>query len=310
MSADEKSYMQPSEEHRLGASTKAHDLARASITRTTITPAPGTKLPQDDSQPRVSWRDRVNLRHVHRHDHPKAEAPFPGTSALRFAMATLLAVLCLLTAAGAILVLLLWQQDRASGVLTSQLNRTWDLFEVLREVERWFAFAVIPVAVAWTALAAINVRRATGLRRDPILAAISIPIGALGAWAVGDQVIAESSDWVGESAGFVLQAVIIAIPLLALERLAQAAAARQRPLRATYIMTLVFLAHMQFLGGLSTIDQTSGPDLWARLGAYLVIGALLLVVASLSANEAARAIEEATDQRYVLRHKFGESLLG
>ena len=225
-------------------------------------------------------------------------------------MATLLAVLCLLTAAGAILVLLLWQQDRASGVLTSQLNRTWDLFEVLREVERWFAFAVIPVAVAWTALAAINVRRATGLRRDPILAAISIPIGALGAWAVGDQVIAESSDWVGESAGFVLQAVIIAIPLLALERLAQAAAARQRPLRATYIMTLVFLAHMQFLGGLSTIDQTSGPDLWARLGAYLVIGALLLVVASLSANEAARAIEEATDQRYVLRHKFGESLLG
>jgi hypothetical protein len=310
MSADEKSYMQPSGEHRLGASTKAQDLARASITRTTITPAPGTELPQDGSQPRASWRDRVNLRHVHRHDHPEAEAPFPGTSALRFAMATLLAVLCLLTAAGAILVLLLWQQDRASGVLTSQLNRTWDLFEVLREVERWFAFAVIPVAVAWTALAAINVRRATGLRRDPILAAISIPIGALGAWAVGDQVIAESSDWVGESAGFVLQAVIIAIPLLALERLAQAAAARQRPLRATYIMTLVFLAHMQFLGGLSTIDQTSGPDLWARLGAYLVIGALLLVVASLSANEAARAIEEATDQRYVLRHKFGESLLG
>jgi hypothetical protein len=309
MAVDEKSSTELSGKNRLGATTPAQDLARASITRTTITPAPGTELPGDETVPKLSWRERLNSGHIHRHDNPPAEEPYPGTSTLRFIMATVLAMLCLLTVGGAILVLLLWQQDRASGVLTSQLDRTWDLFNALREVERWVAFAMIPVAVAWAALAAINVRRATGHRRDPILVAISIPIGAFGAWAVGNQVIAESSDWVGEAAGFVLQAVVLAIPLLALERLAQAAEARHRPLRATYIVTLIFLAHIQFLGGLSTIDQTSGPDQWARLGGYLVIGALLLVLGSLSANEAARAIEEATDQRYVLRHKFGESFL-
>jgi hypothetical protein len=33
------------------------------------------------------------------------------------------------------------------------------------------------------------------------------------------------------------------------------------------------------------------------------------VLGTLSANEAARAIEEGTEHRYQLRHRFGESLL-
>jgi hypothetical protein len=121
--------------------------------------------------------------------------------------------------------------------------------------------------------------------------------------------VAEADDWVGEVSGFVLQAIFLAIPLLALERVAQAAEARHRPLRWTYLIGVVFVAHLQFLGGLSTIDQSSTADEWGRLGAYLVIGALIQVLGTLAANEAARAIEEGTDHRYQLRQKFGESLL-
>jgi hypothetical protein len=40
-----------------------------------------------------------------------------------------------------------------------------------------------------------------------------------------------------------------------------------------------------------------------------VIGALLQVLGSLSANEAARAIEDGTEHRFRLRQRFGESLL-
>ena len=80
-----------------------------------------------------------------------------------------------LTVGGAILLLLLWQQSRDTGVLTSQLDRTWDLLGVLQDVERWVAYAVVPVAMAWIALAAINAGRATGNHRNPIVAALSLP---------------------------------------------------------------------------------------------------------------------------------------
>ena len=231
------------------------------------------------------------------------------SSPIRLAMAVMLTGLCLLTVGGAILVLLLWQQDRESGVLTSQLNRTWDLFDALREIERWLAFAVLPVATAWIAIAAINVRRATGIRRNPLVYAASLPIGCLGAWIVGREIVAEADDWVGEVSGYVLQCVFLAIPFLALLRLAHAAEARNRPIRATFIVAVAYLAQLQFLGGLSTVDQTSPADQWGELGAYLIIGALIQVLGALSANEAARAIEEGTMHRYELRNRFGESLL-
>ena len=71
----------------------------------------------------------------------------------------------------------------------------------------------------------------------------------------------------------------------------------------------MYIAHLQGLGGLSTIDKTTDPDKWGKLGAYLLIGGLIEVLGTLSANEAARAIEEGTEHRYQLRHRFGESLL-
>lgn len=293
------------EEPRVG-STQRLDEARASITRTTITPAPGTEPVVEEVEKRGLF-DR--LRDRSHGELTAAEEPIEAVRSVRVGLALMLSALCLLTVAGAILVLLLWQQDRESGVLTSQLERTWDLFDGLRVIERLLAFAVIPVAMLWMAFAAINVRRATGVRRNPIVAALSVPVGCFGVWFVGREVVAEADDWVGEVSGYVLQCVFLAVPLLALLRIAQAAEARNRPMRATYIVAAGYVAQLQFLGGLSTVDQSSPSDQWGELGAYLIIGALLLVLGALSANESARAIEEGTDNRYEIRHRFGESLL-
>ncbi|MDW3213901.1 MAG: hypothetical protein R8G01_07905 [Ilumatobacteraceae bacterium] len=287
-------------------STQRLDEARATITRTTITPAPGSEVVEAPAAKRGVF-DRVKSR-THG-ELSSAEEPFAAASTLRIAMAVMMTGLWILTIGGAILVLLLWQQDRDSGVLTDQLERTWNLFDGLRVVERWLAFAVIPVATAWIAVAAINARRATGVRRNPIVAALSLPIGVIGAWFVGRELVGGADDWVGQVSGYVLQCVFLAVPLLALLRVAQAAESRNRPLRATYLVAAGYLAQLQFLGGLSTIDQTSPPDEWGRLGAYLIIGGLLQVLGALSVNEAARSIETATAHRYELRNRFGESLL-
>ena len=294
------------EEDPRAGSTQRFAEARATITRTTITPAPGTEKVEAPTEKR-GLLDRVKDRSHGELASP--EQPYPVTSQLRIVIAVMTTGLWALTIGGAILVLLLWQQDRDSGVLTDQLERTWELFDALRIIERWLAFTLIPVAMVWIAIAAVNVRRATGVRRNPVVAALSLPIGVIGAWFVGRELVGPADDWVGQVSGFVLQCVFLASPLLALLRVAQSAESRNRPLRATYIVAVGFLAQMQFLGGLSTIDQASPSEDWGRLGAYLIIGGLLQVLGALSVNEAARSIETGTSHRYELRNRFGESLL-
>ena len=244
-----------------------------------------------------------------RRDKPPARQPFQAINGLRIGLTTVLAVLCVLTVGGAVLLLLLWQQSRDSGVLTSQLDRTWDLLDTLQDVERYVAFAAVPLAMAWIALAAVNVGRGTGNRRNPILASLSLPVGLVAVWMVGREVIAGSDDAITQAAGYVLQITLLTIPLLFLERIAISADARRRPLRATYLIGAAYLAQMQFLGGLSTIERDTTDGDWGLLGAYMLIGALLQVIGTLSANEACRSIEDATQHRYELRSRFSESLL-
>jgi hypothetical protein len=295
----------------LGGSTPRKDEARRSVTRTTVTPGPGLENPETPATSEKPSKPPLvdRLRQTQHGELAAAREPLTGSHILRLSIAILMSVLWMLTIGGAILMLLLWQQDRASGVLSSQLDRTWDLFDLLREIERWVAFALLPIATAWIAMAAINVRRATGKRRNALAAAASLPIAVFGIWIVGSQIVADSDDWVSKAAGFVLQAIFAAIPLLALERVTDVAEARHRPLRVSYLISVVYLAHLQFLGGLSTIDQASEADEWGKLGAYLVIGGLIQVLAALSVNEAARSVEEGTENRYQLRQRFGESLL-
>ncbi len=298
----------------LGGSTPRKDEARRSVTRTTVTPGPGLdnpETPETPEKPSVASKPSLGdrLRQTQHGELTAAREPLAGSHILRLAIAILMSLMWILTIGGAILMLLLWQQDRASGVLSSQLDRTWDLFDLLREIERWVAFALLPIATAWIAMAAVNVRRATGKRRNPIVAAASLPIAVFGIWIVGSQIVAESDDWVSKAAGFVLQAIFAAIPLLALERVTDAAEARHRPLRVSYVISLVFLGYLQFLGGLSTTNQASEAGEWGKLGGYLVIGGLIQVLAALSVNEAARSVEDGIQNRFQLRQRFGESLL-
>ena len=242
-------------------------------------------------------------------DKPPAREPYQAIHALRVTLTLVLAVLCLLTVGGAVLLLLLWQQSRDTGVLTSQLDRTWDLLDLLQDIERYVAFAAVPIAMVWIALAAINVGRGTGNRRNPVIAAASLPVGLAGAWLVGREVIGGSDDAITQASGYVLQITLLTIPLLFLERIAIAADSRRRPLRVTYLIGAAYLAQMQFLGALSTIERETTDGDWGTLGAYLLIAGLLQVIGTLSANEACRSIEDATQHRYQLRSRFSESLL-
>lgn len=273
--------------------------ARSTVTAEKVEPAPESTLSRIASRAKGEQRG----------DKPPAREPFGFINALRVTLTLVLAALCLLTVGGAVLLLLLWQQSRDTGVLTSQLDRTWDLLDLLQDVERYVAFAAIPIAMAWIALAAINVGRGTGNSRNPVLASLSLPVGLIGAWLIGREVIGGSDDAVTQAAGYVLQITLLTIPLLFLERVAIAADARRRPLRATYLIGAAYLAHMEFLGGLSTIERDTTDGDWGTLGAYLLIGALLQVIGTLSANEACRSIEDATQHRYQLRSRFSESLL-
>jgi hypothetical protein len=290
---------------------RAHE--QAAITKTTITPGPDAApashgdeyvLP---AEPKAALRARV--LGTARGQLDAAREPLPGPHVIRGVMAAMLSLMCLLTVGGAILLLLLWQQQRNSGVLTTQLERTWELFDTLVQLERWLAVAVVPVAMAWIVLAVVNVRRATGQRPNPVIAALTLPIGIAGIWYVGTELVKPSEDIVSQAGAYLLQCVFLLIPLVAMLRVAVAAESRHRPLRAATIACAVFLAQFQFLAALPTVDQNAGPDEWGPLGAYLVMAALIQVLATLAINEGARSIEEGTDHRYQLRSRFGESLL-
>jgi hypothetical protein len=241
-----------------------------------------------------------------------AKPPLPVVSQVRLVLALLLAALCILTAGGAMLLLMAWRQEQTAGLLGSQADRLWDVWDVLATVERYVALTAVPVGVVWVAVAALNVRRATGRRRNPIFAAVALLVSVAGAWFAGREVVAEAidkDDWVGATAGIALQAVLIAISLATMERLADAAAARHRPFRVAFVMTLGYLVVLQTAGSLATIDRTTEIDGWGRTGALVLIAALIQILAVLAFAEAGRALEEGTQHRYELRHRFGESVL-
>jgi hypothetical protein len=274
-----------------------------------VTPTlPRRKFVQQRAKP--SLRERLSSRRQRRNtDLRPARPPIPGSPFLRLAVSLLLGVLAVFTLGGGVLILLLWQEERASGVLTNQIDRAWDLFEHLRRIELIVAFAVVPLATIWAALATLNVRRATGRRRNPVVAALSIPAAVAGVWAIGAAVVEPADSWVTAAGGLILQAIVLAVPVLVLERVALAAEARRRPLRMTYLAAVAYLAILQGLGTLSTIVPTDDAEQWAHLASYLIMAALIEIFGAIAANEACRAIEVASAKRYSLRKAFGENVL-
>lgn len=258
------------------------------------------------AEPR-SLRERLGGEPRLRHATPLK--PFDFVRIVRVLYAIGLSVLCLLTLGGAIIMLLTWQQERSAGLLTSQLDRLWDVFELLAEIERIVAFASLAFAVGWIVVATWNLNRATGKGLHPVVAAASLLVGVAGVWIVGDRLVAEADNNLAKVGGIALQGVFLIIPLFALERVAAAAEAKRQSLRFTFVLAVAYLALLQLLGALSTIDRTTDIHGWGRTGANLVIVVLIQALGALAANEAGRAIEEGTRNRYDIRHRFGESLL-
>lgn len=241
-----------------------------------------------------------------------ARPPYAVIGPVRVLLSMLLSTLCLLTAAGALLLLMAWRQQRTDGLVANQTERMWDVWDALATIERYVAAGAAAIAIVWVAVATVNVRRATGRRRNPLVSAAAVAVGTGGVWLAGREVVApalDSDDWIGAAAGLALQAVLLAIPLLAVERVADTAAARRRPARVAYVMALGFVAVAQISGALATIDRTTELDGWGRSGALVLIVALIEVLGVLAFGEAARALEEGTQHRYELRHRFGESVL-
>lgn len=270
-----------------------------------------TLAPREAETPaRLSLRDRISSRREHPHaDLLPARPPISGAHFLRFTVSLLVGVLAILTLGGGLLILLLWQEARASGVLSNQIDRAWDLFESLRRLESIVALAAVPLAAAWAGLATLNVRRATARRCNPVIAALSIPISVAGVWAIGAAIVVPADDWATATGGLILQAIVMAFPVVVLERVAMAAEGPRRPLRLAYFTAVAFIAILQGLGALSTIVPTDDPDQWARLAAYLIMAALVQILGAIAINEACRSIDAASTHRYDLRKAFGESVL-
>jgi hypothetical protein len=258
----------------------------------------------------ASLRERLAARYRRLNANLRpARPPIPGSRALRFAVALLLGVLAILTLGGGLVLLLLWQQDQASGVLSNQIDRSWDLIETLRRTESIVALAVVPLASAWAGLTTLNVRRATGRRCHPVIATLSIPAAVVGVWAIGSGVVEPADDWATATGGLILQAVVVAVPLFVLERMAAATEGPRRPLRLTYLAVVAYLAFLHGLGALSTIVPTDDPEKWAGLAANLVMAAMIQILGAIAVNAAFSSIESSSAHRGALRKAFGENVL-
>lgn len=241
-----------------------------------------------------------------------ARQPYRVIAHVRVLLSLALTALCLATLAGALLFLMAWRQSTTSGLLASQTDRMWDVWGHVARFETYAAGAAGALAIVWIAVAALNVRRATGRRRNPFVAAAMMAIGIAGCWFAAQEFVLPGladDDLVRVLSGIGLQVVAAAFPLFALERLADAAEARHRPGRVAVVMALAFVVVIQISGGVSTIDRTDEFSSWGREGALVLIAALIEIIAALALSEAGRALEEGTQHRYELRHRFGESVL-
>jgi hypothetical protein len=221
---------------------------------------------------------------------------------VRLIIVTLLAGLALLSGIGAAVMFMFWDEARDGLLLASQRERAWNMLSVLHTIERAVAYVLIGVVSIWTFLTVLNVRLATGRRRNPILAAASWPAAGIGLWVIGDRLVHEQPAG-SVVMGFVAQAVVLYVPFLLLERAAEAVGARRTPLRIVYGAGVVLLVYIQGLGGLSNIAETGDTAQYGRLAGYLLLGALVQLLSTLAVTDASSVIAVAS-ARGAEHHNF------
>lgn len=219
----------------------------------------------------------------------------PGTDVLRILIVTLLAGLALLSVIGAIVMFLFWQESNDGDLLPVQIERAWDTIAGLHNAERVVAFVLVGATSLWTFVAVLNVRMASGRRRNPIIAAAAWPAAGLGILKIAEAMIADQPPNL-VVAGFVAQSAVLYVPFFLLERSAAAVGARRTPVRIAYVLGVVLLVYIQGLGGLSNILSNVNEAQYGRLAGYLVLGALVQLVATLAVTDGCRSITEASER--------------
>ena len=111
---------------------------------------------------------------------------------------------------------------------------------------------------------------------------------------MADRLIVEG-EAVRAIAGFAAQAIVLYLPFAVLQRSANAVNVRRNPILLTYAVGVLLLVHMQGLGGLSTLSETSDRVQAGQLAGYLAIGALLQLIATFSVEESTRSISDAAE---------------
>lgn len=259
---------------------RAYDRRSGASTSTSSRSGKFSSMYADDGPNHAALRDRGHIRQV------------PGGNMIGVIITAGLAGLAMTSVIGALVMFLFWQETR-DGVLESEQNeRAWELLALLQDVERTVAFVVLAVAAIWTFITITNVRMASARRRNPIVAGISWPVAAAVVWIIGDRFVVDGAT-VAVVAGFFAQAAVLYVPFFLLERGADAVGTRRNPLRITCAIGIILLVHVQGLGGLSTLSQTSEPAEVGRLAAYLTIGALVQLLAMFAATDANRSLADA-----------------
>jgi len=213
----------------------------------------------------------------------------PGLSIIRLAMMTAIAALALVSIVGALVMFLFWRETSGGALVPAQRERAWTALEGLQSLERMLALGLVGLASLWSFVSVLNARLASGRRRNPVLAAVSWPVAAGLIWLVADR-FADEEEITRVVMGFALQAVILYIPFFLLERSAIAVSARRGPLRLSYALGVVLLVHIQGLGGLPTLVETTETDRFGRIAAYLALAALLELILTITITEASTLI--------------------
>ena len=236
----------------------------------------------DDGPNHAVLRDRGHIRQI------------PAVRAVALVIIAGLAGLSLMGVVGALVMFLFWQEMGDGALVAAENERVWDVLAVLQDVERSVGFVVVVAVSLWTFVAVSNVRMASGRRRNPIVAAVMWPAAAAAIWVVADRLIVEG-EAVRAIAGFAAQAIVLYLPFAVLQRSANAVNVRRNPILLTYAVGVLLLVHMQGLGGLSTLSETSDRVQAGQLAGYLAIGALLQLIATFSVEESTRSISDAAE---------------
>jgi hypothetical protein len=212
------------------------------------------------------------------------------------AIVTVVAALALLLVVGAGVLLLFRLEGGDASLLPAERQRLIAAREVLQALGSVVVVVLAAATSLWSFVAVLNVRRASARRRNPGFAALAWPVSGGLVWILADSLV------VGEPArtnllGFALQAVVLLVPFVCLERAAAAVQAPRTAGRVTYLATVGLVVYFQVVIELARLDDpVVTVDELVQLAGFLTVGALLLLISTLVVTSACRGLDAATDR--------------